>query len=163
MTQELLEIAGIGRDRLHLQWCSSAEAQRFAEIATAVTDSIKAQGKFDPAECKYELDAAEATLSGETLRWLVGKEFKITTKGDVYDRKWDRNSYDSILYATLEREYQINLIMEAIKDGSASPREIAPKIDMDLERISFLLTDMEKRSMVEFKGMEDRKPVFAAL
>ena len=29
------------------------------------------------------------TVNGETLRWLVGKEVKITTKGDVYGRKWD--------------------------------------------------------------------------
>ena len=163
MTQKLLEIAGIGRDRLHLYWCSSAEAQRFAEIATTVTDSIKAQGKFDPADYKYELNAAEAALSGETMRWLVGKEYKTTTQGDVYDRKWDANSYETVLYATLEREYHICLILEAIKEGCTSPREIAPKIGLDLKWISYLLTDMEKRSMVEFKGMEDRKPVFAAL
>ena len=97
------------------------------------------------------------------MRWLVGKEYKTTTKGDVYDRKWDANSYETVLYATLEREYHICLILEAIKEGCTAPREIAPKIGLDLKRVSYLLTDMEKRSMVEFKGMEDRKPVFAAL
>ena len=48
MTQNLLDIAGIGRDRLHVAWVSSAEAQRFVEVVNEVTDSIRDQGKFDP-------------------------------------------------------------------------------------------------------------------
>jgi hypothetical protein len=32
-----------------------------------------------------------------------------------------------------------------------------------LQRVSYLLADMEKRSMVEFKGMDEKKPIFAAL
>ena len=30
----MLDIAGIGADRLHVAWVSSAEAQRFADVAT---------------------------------------------------------------------------------------------------------------------------------
>ena len=41
MSVKLLELAGIGKERLHLAWVSSAEAQRFAQIATEVTGSIK--------------------------------------------------------------------------------------------------------------------------
>ena len=163
MTQNLLEIAGIGRDRLHLYWCSSAEAQRFAEIATTVTESIRDQGKFDPANHAMELDAAQAALNSETLRWMVGKEVKITSKGDVYGRPWDSDSYESILDSVLEREYHVQLILQAVKAGCVSPREIHQRIGLDLKRISYLLADMEKRSIVEFKGMEEFKPVFAAI
>jgi len=159
----LLDIAGIGKERLHLAWVSSAEAQRFAEIVTNVTESIKNQGKFDPDSFIFELDAAEITLAGETLRWLVGKEVKITTDGDVYGRNWDKESFESILDSALEREYQMNVIFQAIKQGCKSVRDISSKIGLDLMRVSYLLADMEKRSIVEFTGMEDRKPVFAAL
>jgi hypothetical protein len=163
MTQKLLEISGIGKDRLHLAWVSSAEAQRFVEIVTETTDSIKSQGKFDQDAFAYQLAAVEGTLSGETLRWLVGKELHITTEGDVYGRRWDTESFESILDSVLEREYQINLILEAIKDGCTSVRDVSAKIGLPLQRISYLLADMEKRSLVEFKGMEACKPVFAAL
>ena len=159
----MLDIAGIGKQRLHLAWVSSAEAQRFAEIVTDVTKSIKNQGKFDPDSFVFELDAAEITLAGETVRWLVGKEVKITTHGDVYGRKWDKESFESILDSALEREYQMNLIFQAIKRGCKSVRDISSKIGLDLIRVSYLLADMEKRSIVEFTGMEDRKPVFAVL
>jgi hypothetical protein len=163
LTQRLLEIAGIGRDRLHFAWVSSAEAQRFVQIATEVTDSIKRQGKLDAEMLDIQLTAAEMTLDGETLRWLVGKEVKITTKGDVYCRKWDVEEYESVLYDMLEREYHKNLIYLAIKQDCTNVRAISKKTGVDILRISYLLADMERTGMVEFTGMEDRKPVFAAL
>jgi len=158
-----LGFAGIGEERLHLEWVSSAEAQRFVEIIKNVTQSVKNQGKFNPEAFNFELDAAEMTLSGETLRWLVGKELKITTDGDVYGRKWDKDSFESILDSTLQREYQMHLIYQVVKDGCKSVRDISTKTGLDLMRISYLMADMEKRNMVEFTGMEDSKPVFEAV
>ena len=159
----MFEIAGIGKDRLHLAWVSSAEAQRFVEVVTTATESVKAQGKFDPKAFSFELAAAEMTLAGETLRWMVGKEVKITTKGDVFGRQWDKDRFESILDASLEREYQKNLILQAVKQGHTSVRDIHKKIGLDLKRISYLLADMENRNMVEFLGMKTCRPIFAAL
>ena len=133
------------------------------EVVTTVTESVKTQGKFDSDAFASELAAAEKTLAGETLRWMVGKELKITTGGDVYGRQWDVDSYETILDSVLEREYQKNLIYQAIKDGSTSVRDINEKIGLDLKRISYLLADLEKTNKVEFTGMEDSKPVFAVL
>jgi len=163
MTQKLLDLTGIGKERLHLAWVSSAEAQRFVEIATNVTASIRDQGKFDPRAYEAGLEAAEMTVNGETLRWLVGKEVKITSQGDVYGRRWDEAQYESVLDIILEREYHKNLIYMAIKDGCSSVRDISKKTRLDLQRVSYLLADLEKTSMVEFTGMENSMPVFAAL
>jgi len=133
------------------------------EVVTQTTESIKAQGKFDSDAFASELAAAEKTLAGETLRWMVGKEIKITAKGDVYGRKWDVDSYETILDSVLEREYQKNLIYQAVKEGYTSVRDISEKIGIELGRISYLLADLEKTNKVEFTGMKDRIPVFAVL
>lgn len=156
-------MAGIGEDRLHLAWVSSAEAQRFVQVVNNTVDAVRQAGKFEPDKFKLELQAAERTVTGEIVRWLVGKEVKITTKGDVYGRPWDPQSFETILDTVLEREYQKSLILMAIKAGCKSPRDVAPQIGLELKRISYLLADMEKTGMVEFKGMEDCKPMFAAL
>ena len=163
LTQKLLEMAGIGKDRLHFAWVSSAEAQRFSEVATGVTESVKEQGKLDAAAVDMQLTAAEMTLDSETLRWLVGKEVKITSQGDVYGRSWDVEKYEAVLFDMLEREYHKNLIYLAIKQGCTNVRTISEKTGLEILRISYLLADMERISMVEFTGMEDSKPVFAAL
>ena len=159
----MLGLAGIGEERLHLAWVSSAEAQRFAQITTQVTDSIKSQGRFDPRAFTMELEAAQMTLQDEMLRWMVGKEVKIVKNGDVYGRDWDVEKYESILDSVLEREYNKNLIYLAIKDGFTSVRDINKKIGLNLLLISRLIADMEKTNKVEFTGMENKIPVFAAL
>jgi len=156
-------LTGIGSERLHLAWVSSAEAQRFVQIIMDTTDTVRAMGKFDPDAFKLQLAAAEQTVLGETVRWLVGKEITITTKGDVYGRKWDQSSYESILNTALEREYQMQLILASINDGQTAPRTIDAEVGIGVKRISYLLADMEKRGMVEFKEMDEHKPVFAAL
>ncbi len=158
----MLGLAGIGAERLHLAWVSSAEAQRFAQITTQTTDSIKDQGPFDPEAFAMELEAARMTFQNEMMRWMVGKEVKITKNGDVYGRSWDLEKYELILDSVLEREYYKNMIYLAIKDGFTSVREINKKIGLDLVLISRLIADMEKTNKVEFTGMENRTPVFAA-
>ncbi len=163
LTQKLLDISGIGKDRLHFAWVSSAEAQRFIEVATHAINSVKGQGKLDNSALDLQLNAAEMTMDGETMRWLIGKEVKITTKGDVYGRQWDVEKYEDVLFDMLEREYQKNLIYLAIKQNCTNVRSISEKIGLGIQRISYLLADMERTSMVEFTGMEDSKPVFAAL
>jgi len=72
--------------------------------------------------------------------------------------KFDPKALSSELAAT-----EITLIYQAIKDGSTSVRDINEKIGLDLERISYLLADLEKTNKVGFTGMEDSKPVFAVL
>ena len=44
VTQELVKILGIEPDRLRLDWISSAEGVRFAEVAREFTDQIKSLG-----------------------------------------------------------------------------------------------------------------------
>ena len=83
--------------------------------------------------------------------------------GDVYGRDWDVEKYESILDSVLEREYNKNLIYLAIKDGFTSVRDINKKIGLNLLLISRLIADMEKTNKVEFTGMENKIPVFAAL
>ena len=155
--------SGIGRDRLHFAWVSSAEAQRFAEVVTDTTRSIRDQGRLDADRLGMALEACEMTVNDETVRWLVGKEVRITTRGDVYGRPWDVESYEAVMFKELEREFQKNMIYLAVRDGSTSVRDISRKIQVDLLRVSYLLADLERTNRVEFRGMKERKPVFAAL
>jgi hypothetical protein len=163
MTRKLLDYAGIGAGRLHVEWVSSAEAQRFADIAAGVVRSLKEQGPLDHKAAGMRLEACEMTVNGEPLRWLVGKEVKITSRGDVYGRSWSQDRYESLMDVMLEREYQKNLIYLAIQEGCTSVRAISERVGLGLKRVSYLLADLEKTKRVEFKGMEQKKPKFGAL
>lgn len=133
------------------------------EIVTRVTDSIKSQGKFDPEPLELELDAAEMTLNGETARWMMSKQIKTTSQGDIYGRKWDVGRYEAILDSVMEREYQKNLIYLAIKQGLTSIEDVSNRIGLDLQLISHRVSDLEKTGRIKFAGMTERIPAFAAV
>jgi len=44
MTRELVKLLGIDPERLRLEWISSAEGTRFAEVATEFTKQVKSKG-----------------------------------------------------------------------------------------------------------------------
>jgi hypothetical protein len=163
MTRKLLDLAGVGGERLHLQWVSSAEAQRFVDVAKAAVESIRGLGPLDRSGLDMQLASCRLTLTGETLRWLVGKEVRITAKGDVYGRSWSVGQYESVLDTMLEREYHKNLIYLAVKEGHSSVQDISGRTGLGLNRVSYLLADLEKTKRVEFRCMEERKAMFAAL
>jgi F420-non-reducing hydrogenase iron-sulfur subunit len=39
-----MEYMGIEKDRLHMSWVSSAEATKFIDVVTRVTDAVRALG-----------------------------------------------------------------------------------------------------------------------
>ena len=47
MTVELVKILGIDTNRLRLEWISSAEGTRFAEVAREFTEQVKTLGPSD--------------------------------------------------------------------------------------------------------------------
>jgi F420-non-reducing hydrogenase iron-sulfur subunit len=54
--QQLLKFVGLD-GRLHLEWISSAEAQKFARVVTEFTDRIKALGPNPLAEFNEKIEA----------------------------------------------------------------------------------------------------------
>jgi F420-non-reducing hydrogenase iron-sulfur subunit len=65
--QEILKFMGL-EGRLHLDWISSAEAQKFVQVVTDFTEKIKSLG---PSPLSGELDLAvveeecQASMKGE--------------------------------------------------------------------------------------------------
>ena len=54
--QQLLKFVGLD-GRLHLEWISSAEAQKFARVVTEFTERIKALGPNPLAEFNEKIEA----------------------------------------------------------------------------------------------------------
>jgi len=44
MTREIVKLLGIDTERLRLEWISSAEGARFAEVAREFTEKVKTLG-----------------------------------------------------------------------------------------------------------------------
>ncbi|MBW1864204.1 MAG: hydrogenase iron-sulfur subunit [Deltaproteobacteria bacterium] len=68
--QELLSFVGLG-DRLHLDWISSAEAQKFVQVVTDFTEKVKGMG---PSPLSNRFDLAAILSLTESMPEAVGAE-----------------------------------------------------------------------------------------
>lgn len=157
----MLDYAGIGRQRLHLSWISSAEGQRFAETVRELTDLVKELGPFDADFHKTPLEAVLHTLETETVRWLLGMQRQLTEKHNVYGEKLQLDAYKKLVEETLRDEYQKSLICLSLREGPLSVREIDSRIRIGIQNIASLLVEMENQGQVELHGYEGRTPKFA--
>lgn len=158
-----MDYAGIGRERLQLGWISAAEGQLFAEMVTEITELVQARGPFDVAANKMALEAVLRTLETETVRWLMGMQRELTEKENVYGEKVKADGYMKLLDETIKNEYQKSLIYLSLQDGPLSVREIDSRINIGIQNVSTLLTDLEGRGQVELHGYEGRTPKFAGI
>jgi predicted Rossmann fold nucleotide-binding protein DprA/Smf involved in DNA uptake len=146
-----------------LGWISAAEGQLFAEMVTEITELVQARGPFDVAANKMALDAVLRTLETETVRWLMGMQRELTEKENVYGEKVKADGYMKLLDETIKNEYQKSLIYLSLQDGPLSVREIDSRINIGIQNVSTLLTDLEGRGQVELHGYEGRTPKFAGI
>ncbi|MBN2125644.1 MAG: hydrogenase iron-sulfur subunit [Deltaproteobacteria bacterium] len=63
--QELLAFMGLG-GRLHLEWISSAEARKFAQVVTAFTETIRGLGP-NPLSVEQDRIGMLEALSSQTV------------------------------------------------------------------------------------------------
>lgn len=77
ITQRLLEALGIERERLRLEWVSSAEGVRFAATVTAFTERIRELGPHIPHAWEANYDVLSRVAS------VMGSVGALTLKGNT--------------------------------------------------------------------------------
>lgn len=160
MLAHLLDIAGVGRDRLHLRWASAAEAQQFADYVTEVTEAITHAGPFDKTRYKLQLAALARALATPRLRWLVGIDRHLTEQENVYHEKTDPDHFKSVLQNALETEYHKALIQELLIQGPITVMEMAANTGLPAYTVSLRLNDLERAGLAELDSCETRTPKF---
>lgn len=159
----LLDLAGIGRDRMQLRWVSAAEGQIFADFVKELSAIIGEKGAFNADQYRLKLAAVEGALNAPRLRWVLGMDRQLTERGNVYQERLDEDLYHQLVDTIAQEEFQKALILEVLRDGPQSVREIARKSELPVYTVSQLLTDIEKAGKIELQGYEGSTPKFIRL
>lgn len=158
-----MDLAGIGRTRVALRWVSAAEGQIFADTVADLTKSTRELGPFDPSINGIQLSAVENVLKGSRLRWLTGMDMQITEKGNVYNERIDPELYHAMARQAAEEEYQKQLILESLKDGPQSVREMALRTGLPVHLVSVRLNNLERCGFADLHGYDGSTPKFMRL
>jgi F420-non-reducing hydrogenase iron-sulfur subunit len=163
LVAELLDLSGIGRDRMALRWVSAAEGQIFANTVKELTESTLKQGPLDLSRYGMQIAAVESVLQAPRMRWLTGMDRHITERGNVYGEKVDEKLYQEVARKAMKDEYYKALIMESLKAGPQSVREMASTTGLPVYTVSLQLNDLEKRGQAGLLGYEGTTPKFGRL
>ena len=163
LVRYLLDLSGIGQDRLQVRWVSATEGQQFADYVTQLTELLRGLGPLERDKMALQLAAVSRAIDNPDLRWLLGMERQLTERENVYHEKLDRASYEDVVKAAAKEEYYRGLIYAAVEAGPRTVREIAAVTGLPIYTISLRLNDLEKTSLVNILGHEGHSPQFGLM
>jgi F420-non-reducing hydrogenase iron-sulfur subunit len=159
----LLELSGLGQDRLQVRWVSATEGQQFAEYVTELTKLVQDLGPLDRDKMALQIAAVSRAIDSADLRWLLGMQRQLTERENVYHDKLDPDAYEEMLKSSAKEEYYRGLIYAALKSEPRTVRQIANLTGLPVYTISLRLNDLEKISAVSIMGHEGHSPKFGVL
>jgi F420-non-reducing hydrogenase iron-sulfur subunit len=163
LVRYLLEISGLGQDRLQVRWVSATEGQQFAEYVTQLTEQVRELGPLDRDKMALQIAAVSRAINNVDLRWLLGMQRQLTERENVYHEKLDPAGYEEMLKSSAKEEYYRGLIYAALKAEPRTVRQIADLTGLPVYTISLRLNDLEKIALVSILGHEGHSPKFGVL
>ncbi len=161
LARQALEIAGIGTGRFMLDWVSAGEGQRFAEVVKNFTEALKNLGPLEITEAlKRKLLAVRATLEGEKLRWLVGKEEALVEGENVYGETVKPEQFRTLMESTLRDEYAKNRIILLLEGKPLSAEDIRSSLGLNVKELLVYLIDLIGAGRVAVEEGEGRVPTY---
>jgi len=159
MVRRVLEEVGLQPERLHLDWVSAAEGQRFGEVITDFTNKIKELGPISAIE-DYQKKAhlGEGVVGTDRIRWLVGKKYELLEKGNVYGEKLDETEYNEIVLRNIDAEMTKEIICSVIEKEPLMVKDISEKLSWPKQKVFAFLTEMENDGRVEQVDFQGDSP-----
>lgn len=158
LTRKLLEMAGIGSDRLLLDWVSAGEGERFSQVIRQFVEKIRGLGPFPlDQEMKGRLHAVKTSLEGEKIRWMVGKGPELIEKENVYHEQLPKERLDAAIETTIRDELIKNRIIALVEPKPLPAAEISQTLNLKLKETLDYLVSLIGEGKIGFDPSEEGK------
>jgi coenzyme F420-reducing hydrogenase delta subunit len=167
MTRKLFTYIGVNEERLAFRQCSSGEASVFVELVTEFDEKIRGLGplggegdRVKAPEIFRKLEAAEAVLAGEKIRWVIGKRSPFLESGNMYGEVFTEHEFSRAIDMIIVEEMDVQEILARLKDGATSVQDLAKALAIPSERVFRYITALKRKGMVVLEKISGRSPVF---
>lgn len=158
LTQKLFEMAGIGSERILLDWVSAGEGERFAQVVRQFVEKIRSLGPFPlDREMKEKLAAIKASLEGEKIRWMAGKGPELLEKENVYGEHIPKEKIDGAIEGTIRDEFIKNRIILLVESKPLAATEIGHTLNLKLQETLSYLVSLVGEGKIGFDPSEEGK------
>ena len=167
MTRRLFQHIGVNVDRLAFRQCSSGEAAVFVKLVSTFNERIRSLGPIGdggdvlkaPAIFK-KLEAAEAVLAGEKMRWVIGKKSEFMESGNKYGEIFTEHEFDRAIDMVIAEEFEVQEILVKLKEGAQSVKGLAGTLDIPSQRVFKYITALNRREMIQLEKVDGRTPMY---
>ncbi len=163
--KKLIEKIGINPDRIHLDWVSASEGERFKTVVTDFTNQITELGPLNSKNDEkiiQNLKIAKKICLDFNFRWLIGKSRQIVELGNVYNETIEKEKYIQLLDEIIDGEIIKKKILDLIDKEPLEAIEIANKLSIPPNIVMKNLVTLKTRLKVGIK-MEGHHAKFAVI
>ncbi len=158
LTRKLFEMAGLGSERILLDWVSAGEGERFAQVVRQFVDKVRGLGPYAlDEEKKQKLHAIKASLEGEKVRWMVGKGPELLEKENVYGERLPQERILSMMEGTVRDEFIKNRIVLLVESKPLPATEISNTLQLKLKDTLSYLVSLVGEGRIGFDPSEEGK------
>jgi hypothetical protein len=166
LTKKLLERAGFDPRRLRLEWVSAAEGLRFAEIMEEMQEDIKKIGPNPVSRKSPDMEKLEALLVARNvsadfrLRLLAGKTYILAEKGNVYQKKIERDRLEKLMDEIVDEEMLRHQILRQLMKKSQSVKDMAKEIKSSPKDVLEQVIVLKERGLIGLESIRGSSPVY---
>ena len=167
MTRRLIKHVGVNEERLSFQQCSSGEGALFAEIVGKFSKKIRELGpiggngdRVKAPEIFKKLEAAEAVLAGEKIRWIIGKRTPFLETGNMYGEVFTEHEFNRAIDMIIVEEMEVQEILARLKETARSVKDLANDLAIPSARVFRYITALKRKGMVALDKVAGQTPIF---
>ena len=153
--KKLLAHIGVDPDRLRLEWLSSSEGIRFAEVMNDFSDRVKELGPLGERE---ELDEDTLRVKLEAITQLIPyiklverERLRVPVKSEEeYSRFFAGDEADRLFSELVVGKLTMSQILVLLREGPRSTGEISEALNLDPSEVSRHLNSSARQGLVRF-------------
>lgn len=159
--KKLLGYVGLNPDRLRLEWLSSSEGIRFADVMNDFSRQVRQLGPLGVGE-GLEPDALRIKLQAVTqlipyIKLVERERLRVPVKSEEeYSRFFASAEVGEILDELVAGRLTISQIMLLLREGPLSTKEISEALSINASEVSKHLISSSRQGFVRFDEGEKR-------
>ena len=161
LCRKLLDLIGVNRERLRLEWVSASEGIRFAEVMTDFTKKLKGLGPLGKGE---GIDEKGLNLKFEAVKNLIPyiklvERERLRVRFDTeeeYNDFFTSDEVDRLFHELIADKLAISQIMSLLRERPLSTGEISEILGLNPSEVSRHLNSSARQGLVSFDESQKR-------
>jgi coenzyme F420-reducing hydrogenase delta subunit len=166
LVNKLLSISGLDPERLRLEWISASEGERFSQVVTEFTETIRNLGQSPLSGENPDIDILESLFAAQNastdfrLRALVGRERKLKETGNVYNQKVPEERFDELYDNIIRDEFTRHRILQITKNRPLSVKDMSKIINLSPRKVLEQIVTLKDRGLITLERIDGKSPLF---